>query len=125
MHASSPARAAVKVLVVEDGEDQRFLLQRYFELAGCEVTATTSAETAMQAFTGNAPDVAVIDLILPGMNGWDFVEQIEKVWPDCVVVISSVLDSDSYPVAHAQLMKPVTRAQVQRVLQDFVPGWAA
>lgn len=125
MTVTSDVRANIKVLVVEDGEDQRFLLQRYFELEDCDVTSTDSAETAMKAFAESAPDLAVIDLVLPGMNGWDFAAQIEKVWPSCVVVISSVLDVDSYPVAYAQLTKPVTRATVQRVLEGFGPGRAA
>ncbi len=118
-------RATVKVLVVEDGEDQRFLVQRYFELAGCAVTATESAEAAMVAFAEDSPDLAIIDLILPGMNGWDLSERIRIEWPHCVVVISSVLDVGRYPVSDAQFMKPITRANVRNVLENFVPGWAA
>lgn len=111
--------------MVEDGEDQRFLMQRYFELAGCVVTATDSAEAAMVACASDAPDVAVIDLILPGMNGWDFAERVRTVWPDCVVVISSVLSVDRYPLSDARFMKPVSRANVREMLESFVPGWAA
>lgn len=118
-------RATVRVLVVEDGEDQRFLVQRYFELAGCAVTATESAEAAMVAFAEDSPDLAIIDLILPGMNGWDLSERIRSEWPYCVVVISSVLDVGRYPVSDAQFMKPITRANVRNVLENFVPGWAA
>ncbi|MBX3092435.1 MAG: response regulator [Cryobacterium sp.] len=117
--------SAVKVLVVEDGDDQRFLVQRYFELAGCEVTATESAEAALNAFDDDSPDVAVIDLILPGMNGWELAERIQRDWPECVVVISSVLDVDRYPKSDAQIVKPVTRAKVTDMLGAFVPGWAA
>lgn len=115
----------VKVLIVEDGEDQRFLFKRYFELAGCHVTATESAEAAIVAFDNDPPDLAMIDLILPGMNGWQLAEHIQSAWPKCVVVIASVLDVGRYPVSDAQLMKPVTRANVKQVLESFVPGWAA
>lgn len=115
----------IKVLVVEDGEDQRFLMQRYFEMAGCTVTAAESAEAALAACDGAAPDVAVIDLILPGMNGWDFAEHVQTVWPECVVVISSVLGVDRYPASDAWFMKPVSRADVRGMLESCVPGWAA
>lgn len=77
MSASVDTKPSVRVLVVEDGEDQRFLMQRYFELAGC------------------------------------------------VVVISSVLGVDRYPASDARFMKPVSRANVQDMLENFVPGWAA
>lgn len=118
-------RDTVRVLVVEDGEDQRFLMQRYFELAGCEVTAAESAEAAMDAFADESPDVAMIDLILPGMNGWELSERIRLRWPSCVVVIASVLEVGCHPDSHAQFMKPVTRANVRDVLENFVPRWAA
>lgn len=123
--ADTAARPSVKVLVVEDGEDQRFLIQRYFELAGCEVTSADSAEAAMDVFSTNPPDLAMIDLILPGMNGWDLTERIQSDWPDCIVVIASVLDVDRYPASDARFTKPVTRANVHEVLASFVPGWAA
>ncbi len=125
MLTDAVARPNVKVLVVEDGEDQRFLMQRYFEMAGCQVTAAESAEVAMEVFGTNPPDVAVIDLVLPGMNGWDLTARIQSDWPDCIVVIASVLDFDRYPDSDARFTKPVTRANVQHVLESFVPGWAA
>jgi CheY-like chemotaxis protein len=115
----------VNVLVVEDGEDQRFLMQRYFEMAGCRVTTTESAEEAMESFAASPPDVAMIDLILPGMNGWDLVERIRNGWPQCVVVVASVLNVERYPASDARFTKPVTRANVREVLENFVPGWAA
>lgn len=113
------------MLVVEDGEDQRFLMQRYFEMAGCQVTTTDSAEAAMVSLAANPPDVAMIDLILPGMNGWELAARIQSDWPRCVVVIASVLNVEQYPVSDAGFTKPVTRANVREVLEGFVPGWAA
>ncbi|MCC6270225.1 MAG: response regulator [Microbacteriaceae bacterium] len=123
--AVNTQRPPVNVLVVEDGEDQRFLMQRYFEMAGCRVTTTESAEGAMESCAASPPDVAMIDLILPGMNGWDLAERIRSGWPQCVVVIASVLNVEQYPASDARFTKPVTRANVQEVLENFVPGWAA
>ena len=116
---------SVKVLIVEDGEDQRYLLQRYFELAGCEVTAVESAEAALETMPEQVPDLALLDLILPGMNGWELSERIHDGWPDCVIVSASVLEAGRHPSVDAQLIKPVTRANVRDVLHDLVPGWAA
>lgn len=116
---------AVKVLIVEDGEDQRFLMQRYFELAGCEVTAVESAEEALETIPSQSPDLVMTDLILPGMNGWELVERIQSGWPECVVVSSSVLEAARHPPLAARLMKPVTRADVRTVLENLVPRWAA
>ncbi|MDQ1556018.1 MAG: hypothetical protein QOI02_1020, partial [Actinomycetota bacterium] len=58
----------VGVLVVEDSPDQLDLLRTNFERAGCRVTAVPTAEAAISAYTDSVPDLAVIDLVLPGMS---------------------------------------------------------
>lgn len=115
----------VKVLIVDDSDDQRHLLSRYFELAGCEVLAAESAESALSAYEDIDVDLAVIDLILPGMTGWALTERIQSDRPDCAVAITSVLDADDYPRSEATLPKPVSRASVQNVLSRCVPRWSA
>ena len=113
------------MLVVDDSEDQRHLLKKYFELAGCHVTVADSAETAVLAYAELTLDLAVIDLILPGMNGWELSDRIRADQPDCAVAITSVLDAVSYPASDARLPKPVSRAAVRAVLKSCVPRWAA
>lgn len=113
----------VKVLVVDDSDDQRLLLVRYFERAGCEVIAAGSAEEAIAACEAAAPDLAVIDLVLPGMNGWELSDRMRDDRPDCVIAITSVLDPSDYPQCDVALPKPFTRAQILGVLKEFVPKW--
>ena len=120
--ASVPEKVAV--LVVEDSDDQSALLRRYFERAGCVVTAVKTAEDAITAYTQATPDLAVIDLVLPGMSGWDLTERLRLELPGCVIAVTSVLDESSYPPADATLPKPFTGAQILAVLRDFVPKWA-
>ena len=114
-----------KVLIVDDSEDQRHLLRRHFEMAGCDVVVAESAEAAIVAYEADEPDLAVIDLMLPGMNGWDLSDRIRSDRPECSVAISSVLDVEDYPPADAALPKPVSRASIRRLLSTCVPGWAA
>lgn len=125
MTAVLPLAEPVKVLVVDDSDDQRALLSRYFERAGCVVAVAATAEDAILAYSRTPPDLAVIDLILPGMNGWDLTARLRAERPGCVIVITSVLDAADFPVADAVLPKPFTGAQVRRVLRDHVPGWSA
>jgi CheY-like chemotaxis protein len=115
----------VTVLIVDDSEDQRSLLRRYFERAGCAVTAVVNGEEAIIAYTAATPDLTVIDLILPGITGWELAERMRTDRPECVVVITSVLDASEYPAAHATLPKPFTGAQVRKLLRDLVPKWTA
>lgn len=116
-------RERVKVLIVDDSEDQLHLLRRYFELAGCDVMTAASAESAIAAYAGTTPDLAVIDLILPGMDGWALTQRIQADHPDCAVAITSVLDAEDYPQSEGTLPKPVSRASVRKVLSNCVPRW--
>jgi CheY-like chemotaxis protein len=123
MTETLPAAERARVLIVEDSEDQRTLLTRYFERAGCAVMAVGTAEEAILAYSRSSPQLAVIDLMLPGMNGWDLTARLKADRPECAIAITSVLDLADFPEAEAVLPKPFTGAQVRRVLRDHVPSW--
>jgi len=114
----------VRILVVEDSEDQAGLLRRYFEKAGCDVTVVESAEDAIAAYEREHHDLAVIDLQLPGMDGWQLAIKLKSERPACAIAITSVLDTSDFPIADAALPKPFTGAQVRQVLMTTVPRWA-
>ena len=115
----------VKVLVVEDSADQAGLLRQYFERAGCAVTTVVNAEEAVAAYMNSTPDLAVIDLVLPGMDGWELIKKLKSDLPGCAVAVTSVLDAADFPDAEATLPKPFTGAQVRQVLSATVPRWRA
>jgi CheY-like chemotaxis protein len=115
----------VRILVVEDSEDQAGLLRRYFERAGCDVTMVESAEDAIAAYQQEHHDLAVIDLQLPGMDGWQLASKLKSERPACAIAITSVLDASDFPIADATLPKPFTGAQVRQVLSSTVPRWSA
>ena len=113
----------VRILVVEDSEDQRELLRAYFERAGCVVSTAHNAEDAIPVFQTGAPELAVIDLVLPGMDGWELIRKLKLEQPECAIVVTSVLDSREFPAADAFLPKPFTGAQIVQVLTDLIPRW--
>jgi CheY-like chemotaxis protein len=113
----------VHVLIVDDSEDQLLLLRTYFERSGCDVEVASTAEEAIASYGCVNPDVAVIDLVLPGMDGWALASLMTVDKPDCVIAITSVLDEEDYPSGHLSLPKPVTRAHVRQMLRDSVPKW--
>jgi CheY-like chemotaxis protein len=108
-----------QVLVVEDSADQAGLLRQYFEKAGCAVHVVGTGEEALSAAADLPPDLAVIDLMLPGMGGWELITRFREVVPECAIVVASVLDASDFPVADAILPKPFTGAQVRQVLADL------
>ena len=115
----------VRILIVDDSEDQLFLLQRYFERAGCDVAVAASALDALALFRDRAPDLTVIDLYMPGMDGWELAAQLTSEAPQTPIAITSVLSAEHYPAHHAALPKPVSSAHVRSALQQLVPRWNA
>jgi CheY-like chemotaxis protein len=115
----------VRILVVEDSDDQRELLRAYFERAGCAVVTVKNAEDAITAYRTSRPELAVIDLVLPGMDGWTLIEQLRADQPECAIAVTSVLDTRRFPETNAILPKPFTGAQIVQVLEDCVPRWRA
>ena len=68
-----------KILVVEDEDAIREVVALNLRLAGYEVTEAASAEQALAVFSPPAGfDVAVLDIILPGMNGFSLCETIRR-----------------------------------------------
>jgi CheY-like chemotaxis protein len=112
----------VTVLVVEDSPDQSALLSQYLQRGGCRVVAVDTAEKAIAAYADTDFHLAVVDLVLPGMGGSDFILRLRDDFPETKVVVTSVLDAKDFPAADGILPKPFTGAQVRQMLEDTVMG---
>lgn len=108
-------------LVVEDAPDQAALLRRYLDREGFDVFVAQDAESAIAAFPDIDPVVAVLDLLLPGISGQACARLVQEHFPDCFLVISSVLDAADYPPADAALPKPITGADLHRIVAQVKP----
>ena len=58
-----------KIVVVEDEADIREVIEYNLSREGFEVTACSDGETALQVVRGRAPDMVLLDLMLPGIDG--------------------------------------------------------
>jgi signal transduction histidine kinase/ActR/RegA family two-component response regulator len=67
---------ARRVLLVEDSADVRRMLRLRLELDGHEVHETEDGITGLAEALGLQPDVAVIDIGLPGLDGWEVARQL-------------------------------------------------
>jgi len=78
-----------RVLIVDDEENQRKTLSIGLRMEGFEVVVAASGEEALRLLGEKAVDVAMCDLMLPGMNGLDVVRQIRRMFPDIRVYLAS------------------------------------
>ena len=63
--------ATKTVLVVEDGLEESFLLDHQLRGAGFETVVVSSGEAALEELASCLPDAVILDLNLPGIDGWE------------------------------------------------------
>jgi len=67
------------VLIVEDEEDLRELMRHALQMRGYRVvTAAEGTEALRKIDDIGPPCVVLLDLLMPGMNGWDFFEKLRQ-----------------------------------------------
>ena len=67
-----------KILYVEDNEDNVYMLKMRLELIeGFEIAVATDGAEAISAVTANSPDIILMDLNVPVINGWEATRRIK------------------------------------------------
>ncbi|SFB49619.1 two-component system, OmpR family, response regulator [Amycolatopsis marina] len=78
----TPGGGAERLLVVDDEATVRELLSAALRFAGFEVSAAANATEAVAAATEQPPDLVLLDIMLPDMDGFDVVRQLRAQRPD-------------------------------------------
>src|SRR3954471_8679640 len=78
-----------QVLVIDDDETIRAVLCRIVEMAGGNVTEARTGEDGLRALYSGRPDVVVLDIGLPGLDGWQVLERIRQLADVPVVMLSA------------------------------------
>lgn len=76
-----------KVLVVDDEESIRNLMRMTLELDGYDVLTALDGADALEQFGRDAPEVVLLDVRLPGMNGIEVLGRLKALNPDVEVII--------------------------------------
>ncbi|MEM9952367.1 MAG: response regulator [Chloroflexota bacterium] len=69
----------LSVLVVEDDPSSSEILEQILEHNGMAITTAASAEDALNLLEQTTYDLAILDLALPGMDGWQLKEQMNAM----------------------------------------------
>ena len=82
------------VLIVEDDADARKLMRRLFEKEGWSVAEAENGSVALAAIESSPPSLVLLDLMMPVMDGFEFIEQLRKrsTGRDIPVVVHTAKD---------------------------------
>ncbi len=116
------------VLIVEDEADIMMLERIALERGGDRVLTAASAEEALVILDREQPDLLVLDLRLPGMDGWgllDHLREAGRLWSLTVVIISADASTDVETRATAfgcgaRLTKPFSVEDLRRMVDGLL-----
>jgi CheY-like chemotaxis protein len=67
----------MKIMYVEDNEDNVYVLQRWFSIVGFELIVARDGEQAVTMAAQALPDLILMDQSLPGIDGWEAARRIK------------------------------------------------
>jgi DNA-binding response OmpR family regulator len=85
--------AGSRILVVDDDDDIRGLLRTLLERAGHEVTDSPDGRAGLRALYDRSPDLVILDVTMPGLDGWTTLERIREV-SDVPVLMLTARDAE-------------------------------
>ena len=113
------------VLIIDDNPGVTSLFRRYLWHTPYSVYTTSNAQDALETVESLLPDVVILDVMMPGLDGWEILERLrasEKGHQARVVVCSIINDPQLAGAlgADAFLHKPVDRARLLQVLDQVI-----
>lgn len=86
-HTNTAKPMSRSILVVDDEPQVLRLLGRFLEREGWRVSLASDAEIAIDLLETERPDMAVLDLHLPGLTGLDLIRHMRRHDPDAVAIV--------------------------------------
>jgi excisionase family DNA binding protein len=87
------------VLVVDDDERLRELVRINLELEGYAVREAGGAEEALSAIEDQAPELVLLDVVMPGIDGWQMLQRMQERFGSIPVIMFSGQVEDGAPNA--------------------------
>jgi len=81
-------------MVVDDEPDTVDLIKLVLETEGFEVISAYSGKECLEKLKIEKPSMILLDLMMPGMDGWEVFHEIKKEYEDIPVAILTVSDRD-------------------------------
>ncbi|MCK4857658.1 MAG: response regulator [candidate division Zixibacteria bacterium] len=116
------------ILVVDDDETQRQIIKHLLENLGYETVTVKNGQEAIAYLRRRRPDLLIVDLVMPGMDGTEVYQQALKINPmQKAVIISGYSQNDRITQAlqsgvDAFVKKPLTLKSLSRPVREVLDG---
>ncbi|MHC4235435.1 MAG: response regulator, partial [Planctomycetota bacterium] len=122
--ASNDGRAVGTLLIIDDDPHARELLRRTFSKEGYAVIEAADGASGIELALTQQPDVITLDVMMPGMDGWEVLSRIkaDPATTDIPVIMVSIIDDVNMGVALGAsdyVTKPIDRDRLTAILSRF------
>ena len=90
------------ILVIDDSSYQRRLVRKFIEADGHQTIEADNGHAGLEMIKAHTPDCVLLDLIMPGTNGFELLEKLQELEAGVSVV---VITADVQNSTHQQCMK--------------------
>lgn len=115
-----------KVLLVDDASFMRLKLKAILTESGHEVVGeAATGKIAIEQYRALKPDVVLMDITMPDMNGLDALKEIKKMDPQAKVVMVSAMGSQDFVLdsiragARDFIVKPFDNERIRKVMDSL------
>lgn len=84
-----------RVVVIDDEAPSRWLLALLLREQGAKVYLASDGQSGLKLVDEHRPDLVILDILLPGMNGWEVLQRLRKSSDVPVVVLTSTSTPES------------------------------
>jgi len=113
-----------RILVVDDDENARELMRRLLAKEGFDVITAVDGEEGLELARKFEPSVITLDVLMPGLDGWDVLKSLkaDPALADIPIVMVSIVDESGrgYSLGAADyITKPVKRERMKLLLDKY------
>jgi CheY-like chemotaxis protein len=113
----------MKILIVDDDENNLLLTDLEFRDELWDVVTASDGQKAMELFESEIPDVVIVDVKMPGIDGITLLKKMKEIRPEIPIAIFSGFDEAAVDIpdeADAYVVKSSSHGN----LKDFVRRYA-
>jgi two-component system alkaline phosphatase synthesis response regulator PhoP len=116
----------MKIMVVDDDPDVIYVLENILSRYGCEVIGVTDGKKCFETVKKEMPDLIFLDVMMPGINGWEICRKIKEDPATSGIFISMLTvrreeedkkKSFEYAMANEHLCKPINLTEIKEVIE--------
>jgi two-component system chemotaxis response regulator CheY len=116
----------IKILIIDDSSLSRRLMRKILEEASYEVIEAADGFAALEIFSLENPQLVMLDLTMPGINGFEVLKQLKNINPNVKVVVASAdVQSMTRDLAFREgadgfINKPFIAEEILELIQNLI-----